>query len=258
MNCSNRLLWPILLGLFACAFVLPASALSPLEAKFETSATFNYNSYAKLLAKYVTADGVLYEKWYANPVDLSELEVFLSSMATVDVKAMSPDEQKAFYINLYNAGMLQAVFRNYPLKSVKRIGLIPFSIFKKDLIQLGDQKLSLDDIEKGILLKEFFDPRIHFAVNCASESCPPLRVEPYNALQLEAQLEEQTRLFAESDRAVRENGKRYAYSELFNWYGDDFIGKHPAKYLNQYRSEPLPTQGEFDWIPYDWSLNTAK
>lgn len=228
-------------------------------AAFVQAAGVDTSRYAQLLEKYVMSTGVAYGQWSNHADDLQALDVVLESWAQVAVDELSAQQRKAFYINLYNAGMLQAVFRHYPLESVKNIGFIPFSIFKKDFIKLGDQRLSLDDIEKGALLEMFTDPRIHFAVNCASESCPPLRAEPYRSADLEEQLDEQTRLFAESDRAARSiRKKRYAYSELFNWYNSDFVGEHPVEYLNQYRSDSLPTGGKFDWIPYDWSLNAAK
>jgi hypothetical protein len=217
------------------------------------------DQYAELLSKYVQPEGVAYEAWFQNTQDVEALDSVLDAWANTDVAALSPDDRKAFYINLYNAGMLQAVFRHYPLESVKDVGLIPFSIFKRDFIHLGDQEMSLDDIEKGTLFKEFPDPRVHFAVNCASESCPPLLAEPYVGAKLDAQLDQQTRLFAESDRAARPSRKqRTAYSELFKWYNDHFPGEHPADYLNQYRSEPLPTDEKFNWISYDWALNAAQ
>ncbi|MGJ8651965.1 MAG: DUF547 domain-containing protein [Opitutaceae bacterium] len=222
-------------------------------------AEVDYAVYEQLLQKYVEPSGVRYEAWMDHSGDVNALNGVLSIWSKVAVDELSEADQKAFYINLYNAGMLQAVFENYPLKSVKNIGLIPFSIFNKNFIYQAGQKLSLDDIEKRILLKDYFDPRIHFAVNCASESCPPLRAEPYCGAKLEAQLDEQTRLFAESVRAVRKNTKgRNAYSELFNWYDGDFPGEHPAQYLNQYRSTSLPVDEQFDWIPYDWSLNEVR
>ena len=220
----------------------------------------NYSEYARLLERYVAEDGVRYEAWADEPADLAALEDFLAAAASVDVDALSRDSQTAFYINLYNGAMLQAVFEHWPVESVKNIGWWPFGIFKKSFIQQGDRKLSLDDVEKGILLKDYFDPRIHFAVNCASESCPPLRAEPFVGERLEAQLEEQTRLFAASRRAARVDRARksVAYSSLFDWYADDFPGSNPAEYLNRYRAEPLPTDFEIGWIPYDWSLNAAE
>lgn len=236
-----------ILGLFA--------SLSLIHANVESS-----HSYADLLQTYVKADGVAYEEWVSNPADVKALDAVLSEWAQVDVAALHASEQKAFYINLYNAAMLQAVLKHYPLKSVKEIGFLPFSIFKKKYISLGGIDVSLDHIEKGILLKEYFDPRIHFAVNCASESCPPLRAEPFIGARLNEQLNEQTRLFAESRRAARMNGKStsIAYSELFKWYADDFGVKSPAEFLNRYRVSKLSESAPVAWIDYDWSLNQSK
>jgi hypothetical protein len=231
-----------------------------LAALTSVHAKVDYASYAELLQKYVEADGLRYAAWVADSNDIKALDRVLSDWAQVQVAQLASKEQKAFYINLYNAGMLQAVLQRYPIKSVKNIGLIPFSIFKKDFIELGGQTLSLDDIEKGILLKDFFDPRIHFAVNCASVSCPPLRAEPYRRESLDAQLDEQTRLFAASDRAARVDStrNRTAYSELFKWYADDFGVENPADFLNHYREGLLPVGFDVTWIDYDWSLNQSK
>lgn len=255
---SHPVYYPIAMTTRTRSVIALMSALSISLFAFSASAEVDYEAYGDLLEQYVTEDGVAYAVWSQNQANVNQLDSVLAAWAQVEVAALSKAEQKAFYINLYNAGMLQAVFKNYPLKSVKHIGLIPFSIFKKDFIHLADEKLSLDDVEKGILLNEYADPRIHFAVNCASRSCPPLRAEPYRSVMLEHQLDEQTRLFAESEHAARKNDKgRYAYSELFNWYDSDFAGKHPAQYLNQYRTEPLPVNQKFGWIAYDWSLNTV-
>jgi|GEM_PF-342089 len=219
----------------------------------------NYSVYAKLLETYVSRTGVKYGAWFNNKSDLKALGNLLIKFAEIDLSDYSKEEQAAFYINLYNAAMLQAVFDNYPLDSVKDIGLLPFSIFRKNFIRQGDRKLSLDDVEKGILLQEFFDSRIHFAVNCASESCPPLLAKPFTAKKLDAQLEAQTRAFAKSARGARVimGKQRIAYSELFKWYQDDFDVESPAEYLNRYREMPLPIGYDTDWIDYDWSLNST-
>ena len=237
----------ILFGL--CAIVASAAA-----------SEVNYSDYARLLERYVADDGVRYQAWADDPADVAALENFLAAAASVDIADLSLPAQKAFYINLYNAAMLQAVFEHWPVKSVETLGPEPFSIFTKPFIEQGNRRLSLDDVEKGILLKDYFDPRIHFAVNCASESCPPLRAEPFVGGRLEAQLEEQTRLFAASRRAARVDhaNKSVAYSSLFDWYADDFPGTNPVEYLNRYRVDPLPTDFETGWIPYDWSLNAAE
>ncbi len=220
----------------------------------------DYTNYARLLDTYVADDGVRYADWVRNEADVAALDQVLESFDETQLDGLSKDAQKAFYINLYNAGMLQAVVDHYPLKSVKGIGFLPFSIFKKKYISLGGNDVSLDHIEKGILLKKYFDPRIHFAVNCASESCPPLRAEPFVGERLNEQLNEQTRLFADSRRAARMNGKSasIAYSELFKWYADDFDVKSPAIFINRYRASKLSESAFVAWIDYDWSLNAAK
>lgn len=220
----------------------------------------DYTAYAQLLNSYVTEDGVDYAAWAEQAADVAALNNFVTQLGQSDLTTLSRSEQKALYINLYNAAMLQAVLEHYPIESVTQIGLIPFRVFKQDFIPLGAEKVSLDTVEKGILLKEFFDPRIHFAVNCASESCPPLRSEPFTGPNLEAQLDEQTRLFANSDRAARvdSKGKTIAFSELFKWYDQDFDGQNPAEYLNRYLAIKLPLNYETDWIDYDWSLNETR
>jgi hypothetical protein len=222
--------------------------------------TPDYSEYNRLLKTYVVGDKVRYEAWVESDEDVAALKAFVEQLSKTDVDSLTESDQAAFYINLYNALMLRTVIDRYPINSVRTIGLLPFSIFKKNLIQLADREVSLDEIEKGILLKDYFDPRIHFAVNCASQGCPPLRAEPFIGNRLNEQLEEQARLFAESTRAaqVDEKKRNAAYSALFKWYAGDFGVDNPANYLNQYRSIPLPTNYTVDWIPYDWTLNDAK
>ncbi len=233
-------------------------AALPLPAVAEGGVP-DYGNYATLLERYVTPDGVRYEQWHSTEEDSRLLDEVLVDFSRVDYQSLPPDEATAFLTNLYNAAMIRAVLDHYPLDSVRSIGILPFSIFRRNWIALNGDKVSLDTIEKEILLKEFGDPRIHFAVNCASESCPPLRAEPFTGARLEDQFQEQTLLFANSSRAARvsANGDSTAYSELFQWYADDFPGDDPALYLNRYRSDPLPIGNQVKWIDYDWSLNEA-
>jgi len=239
----------ILLAAFA---VLSAPALLAFdEQEF-------YQPYAALLAEYVEPSGVDYDVWRGNLAHVRALDNVLAAMAEVDVDALDEDQQQAFYINLYNAAMLQAVLQHYPISSVTDI-LPAFGIFKKKYIEQGDRMLSLDDVEKGILLERWDEPRIHFAVNCASVSCPPLRGEPYYGSKLEQQLDQQTAQFAQSYHAAqtKPGRKKIFVSSLFNWYADDFpVG--PVDYLNRYRDQKLDSGRSIGFIDYDWSLNEAK
>jgi len=219
----------------------------------------DYEQYGNLLEKYVTPAGVLYAEWYESPEDRTALKLIVGEWSMIDPAVLSRPQATAFLINLYNAAMIDMVLDEYPLDSVRDIGFSPFGVFRRDLISLNGEKVSLDEIEKEMLLKDYFDPRIHFAVNCASVSCPALRPEPYRGGELDRQLEEQTRAFAGSPHAARvgPDGGTTFYSELFKWYADDFPGNDPAEYLNRYREETLPVGNEIDWIDYDWSLNEA-
>ena len=217
----------------------------------------DYREYGRLLETYVMPGGVNYDGWHQSALDQVALDNLLAEWSKVDPDSLSRTESTAFLINLYNAVMIDQVLEHYPINSVRDIGLLPFAVFRRDIIALNGEKVSLDEIEKGRLLKDYFDPRIHFAVNCASISCPPLRATPYTGGTLDQQLEEQTRLFAESPHAARigEDGETTYYSELFKWYQDDFPGENPAVYLNRFRDEPLPVENRVGWIDYDWNLN---
>ena len=214
-------------------------------------------AYAALLEKYVLDDGVRYAQWHGNAEDRMALKGVLEQWSTIDPASLDRGGATAFLINLYNAAIIHQVLEHFPLKSVRDIGLMPFALFRQDIVILNGSKVSLDAIEKEKLLEDYFDPRIHFAVNCASVSCPPLRAEPFTAADLERQLNEQSILFANSRRAARviPDTDATAYSELFKWYADDFPGDDPAEYLNRFRDDPLPVGNAIRWISYNWSLN---
>ena len=237
------------------------STAAVLATSHATAATPpDYTEYGRLLATYVEPTGVDYAAWAANEGDVNALDRVLETFAGVNAEGLEPDARMAFYINLYNAGMLQAVFEAYPIDSVTTF-LPDFGIFKKPFILQGGRKLSLDAVEKGILLADYPDePRIHFAVNCASRSCPPLRDEPYTAAKLEAQLEAQTRQFLNSEHGVRLalRERKVYVSALFNWYADDFPGDSPLAYIQPYYEGRLPRRLEVAFMDYDWSLNTPQ
>ena len=241
-----------------CIFIIFLSNLTLYS--FASGAELTaYEDYARLLKTYVKNTGVKYKDWYNNKNDVEALRQVINDFSYVEVESLTGNEQKAFYINLYNAATLQAILDNYPLQSVTEI-LPEFGIFKKKWITLGEAQLSLDEIEKWILLKKFPDARIHFALNCASRSCPPLAATPFRAASLEEQLDKQAKTFAHSKHAVTidNKNKTLKFSQLFQWYANDFGHKKPAIYLNQYRKTPLPEDYKTDWIRYNWSLNTAE
>lgn len=222
----------------------------------------------RLLGAYVSAEGVRYAAWSDNPTDLRALDDCVRDMAHTPVSELrqqdgSGDAELAYWINLYNAATLRLVLSQYPVESIKDIGNLITSAWERNVVKVDGELLSLNAIENEIIRKRFAEPRIHFALNCAARSCPPLRAEAFVADRLDEQLEEQTARFL-SDRgsnSVDESGRLHL-SKIFDWYKSDFretSGSVPAwvkPYLPGFPDRP---PDEVDWKAndYDWSLNEA-
>jgi len=180
----------------------------------------------------------------------------------------------AFWINAYNHFMIAHVLRQARRSgelagSVKDFGTLidPFAVFKRELFNVGGRRLSLDDIEKSILLGEryrqrgWFDARVHFAVNCASVGCPPLRPKPYSAGSIDAELDDNTRRTLASPLHLRIQGDTIHISSLFDWYRADFTVAHDsprafiAAHISPRRAGALRRAGQTELIDYDWRLN---
>ena len=256
-------------------------AITPVSA----AAAFDHRHQAltALLAKHVqwTADG------HASRVDYLGLEAdrpalnsYLQNLAVVsetDFDAWSQPQRMAFLINAYNAWTLELILSGDPdLVSIKDLGSLFTSPWKQSIAPLLGRTRSLDDIEHGLLrgAPDFAEPRIHFAVNCASIGCPALRPEAYTGAELEAQLADQTARFL-SDRSrnrVSAKGDTLQVSKLFDWYADDFTHaasalSPPIGFLANYAAmlsdDPAVQQrvraGELkvEHLDYDWTLNSA-
>lgn len=201
----------------------------------------------------------------------------LSAVSPASYGAWSKAQQLAFLINAYNAFTVELILTKYPaLKSIKDLGSLFSSPWKPKWIALLGDTVSLDDIEHGMLRARgrYDDPRIHFAVNCASVGCPMLREEAYAGERLEAQLDEQTRRFLSDRTRNRWNGQRgrLEVSKIFDWYGEDFrLGHRGIRSLAAFlaghaerladdeaaRARVRSGQVEMDFLAYDWSLNDA-
>ncbi|MEO7723460.1 MAG: DUF547 domain-containing protein, partial [Chthoniobacterales bacterium] len=164
--------------------------------------------YTNLLGKYVTSSGVKYAAWKNNPADMQGLQQVVDGIAQEKVSGLSKKEQLAFYINAYNAWILHEALGKYPTKSVKDL---LFTFFTGQRIKVAGEEMSFNHLEKDIIRPKFNEPRVHFALNCASRSCPPLNPEPFRADQLDAQLEKLAVGFVNSPRGVDYNpGKKTA------------------------------------------------
>lgn len=207
------------------------------------------------------------------------LAAYLAHLARVsraEFDAWSPDEQLAFLINAYNAATVQLITAGPPeLGSIKELGSLLRSPWKKVFVALLDEQRSLDEIEHGLIRGSgrYPDPRIHFAVNCASIGCPPLREEAYRGASLDAQLEDQTQRFLADRARNRARAEALELSPVFDWYADDFAqGWRGQPDLRAFLAHYAAALGldaaaaadlragrlELDFLDYDWALNSSQ
>ena len=206
------------------ATILIISGFNIHSSEFDHS----YKSFQRVLDKFVVSQGpqttVKYGELKSNSL---ELETFLSKISQVKIEAYdtwTSNQKLAFLINAYNAYTLKLIINHYPVKSIKDIGSFFSSPWKKEFFNLFGKKTNLDHIEHGLIRKNFKEPRIHFAVNCASLGCPSLAKKVYTGESLERQLEEAAKNFLTNPNRNRLDLKKKTLylSKIFDWYGDDF------------------------------------
>lgn len=215
----------------------------------------------ELTKKNVAENGdVNYKAFIQDSIKLNTYLALLSDGAP-NPKTWTKEDQIAYWINAYNAFTVQLIIRNYPLKSIKEIGgKLPFINSSWDIkfITLGGEKMDLNNIEHGILRKDFVEPRVHFALNCASVSCPKLRNEAYTAAKLEAQLTDQAKAFInDPSRNKIGDGQTIKISKLFTWFEGDFKKTAPnvPAFLSKYSKVKVNEKADIDYLDYNWNLN---
>ena len=215
--------------------------------------------YAELLRKYVK-NGIVNYQGFKN--DEENLDQYLKVLEKTDTKTLSRNEQFAFYVNAYNAWTIKLILSGYPgIKSIKDLGSLFKSPWKKKICRIDGKIITLDDIEHNILRPRFKDPRVHFAINCAAKSCPPVRSEPYRGGELDQQLDEMTRAFINDLENNRLEDHTLYVSSIFKWFKEDF-NKDIIGFFLKYAKGDLKEQLEarrgkikVKYLDYDWSLN---
>ncbi len=220
------------------------------EKDFEIPTHGEWN---KLLEKYVTNEGNVNYKKFSG--DITALNGYLDQLAKMfPTKNWPQEERMAYYINLHNAATVKLIIENYPVKSIKHIK----SPWVKKRVLIGDKMFSLGNIEHQILRK-MNDARIHFAINCASFSCPKLLNVAYTADKLEQQLQQVTLEFINDPGRNQISSNNVQLSEIFKWYKSDFTNNGSLiEYVNQYAKSPILATTKIEYLNYDWSLNEAK
>ena len=239
-----------------CLLLLCLALAAPARA----AARVDDALYAGLLARHVHAGMVDYSGLKAEE---ATLDAYLEALERTEPATLDLEGRKAFYINAYNAWTLKLILSAYPgVKSIRDLGGVFSGPWSRKLVRLSGRLLTLDEVEHGILRKPpFRDPRIHFAVNCASRSCPPLRSEPYAGERLDEQLDAAARDFINTPGNTVVEGDLVWVSRIFDWYGEDF-GDAPLDFVRRYarnglleRLDALGDRARVRFLNYNWSLN---
>jgi hypothetical protein len=218
-----------------------------------------------ILSRYVSQDGLVS---YKELKEDKEFNRYIEYLSTADTdKLPSNDHRLAFWINAYNAFVLKGVIDEYPIKSVLDVGWLPHSFFIRKTFKTQHGNITLRELENKKLREVFQEPRVHFAINCASMSCPKLLTESYKAGKLEEQFETQATSFInDKSKNYLDKENRILYlSSIFKWYKDDFIqnGEKTEAYIARYLN---PDDAEFirnnkvtiRYLDYNWGLNEQK
>lgn len=233
-----------------------------LMAAGETVYGSIHQGWSELLGRHVQDGAVDYQGFKKDEAALDRYLVLLAMTNPADL----PEKARlALYINLYNASTVKLILDHFkdgkPPASIKKIGGLFSSPWKLSFVRIGGRVLSLDEVEHGIIRRQFREPRIHFAVNCASRSCPPLLPEAYEGERIDGQLEKSTRNFLADQAQNYLDGSTLYLSAIFKWYGADF-GNDPASFVRMHSTGTLKEQlaaigrdVTVKYLDYDWSLN---
>ena len=229
---------------------------------------FDHTALDDLLNRFVAVDDVGasrvdYAAWRASPADRAALDSYLDSLQAVHPASLTRDEQFVFWVNLYNAETLRVVLAHRPTRSILFIRPTWLSLgpWNARRLRVDGLRLSLSDVENRILRPGFADPRVHYALNCASTGCPTLRPRAWVALNLDAELDAAARAMINRPDHVRLKRGKIVLSRIFKWYRRDFgasdaeVIAHIAAHANDALQDQLACHDEIGGYQYDWSLN---
>jgi Protein of unknown function, DUF547 len=225
----------------------------------------SYAAWTALVKKHVDNQGMVDYQGFIK--DSLELRAFLAVLSSDPPgPEWSSEDQIAYWLNAYNAFTIKLIVDHYPIKSIKDLGPKHQIIFintpwDKKFFKIGDRTMTLNTIEHRILRQDFKEPRIHFALNCASMSCPKLRREAYEGKQLNEQLTDQAKDFLRDKKRNEVDARKPKLSAIFDFYGKDmrkWSGKTLVGFINQYSPVPISEDADIEFLDYDWSLNEQK
>lgn len=237
----------------------------------ENSLRVDHSSWQNWLQKYVQqgSDGINYVAYKTvSEADKKQIASYISGLEKIKITQHNRAEQRAFWINLYNALTVELILRHYPVDSIRDIDISPgfFSSgpWQKKLLMIEKQPLSLDDIEHRILRPIWQDPRIHYAVNCASIGCPNLSKEAFRSDNTDALLTDGAIAYINHPRGVSVKDGELSLSSIYKWFRGDFgksdqeIINHLMQYAAPALKQTLSSMSEIDEYQYDWNLNESE
>jgi hypothetical protein len=228
----------------------PQPKSTPQPTPTLTTPTQTHKPWTQLLTQHVSASGKVDYKGFIQSKE--QLNQYLESLASqTPTQTWSRNEAMAYWINAYNAFTVKLIIDNWPVSSIRDIhNGDPWNV---KWIELEGKKYSLNQIENDILRPRYGDARIHFAVNCAAKSCPPLLNRAFTSEQLNAQLDQQARSFINSTQYNSISPQSIQVSKIFDWYAADF--GNLIDYLNQYSNTTIRSGAKVSFLEYDWGLN---
>lgn len=251
---------------YVVAMVLPL-ALTLFAFQWAIAKDFDHSLFDQILKRYVDDKGLIDYNGIGRDHRFAQ---YMDSLKGADPRILTVDGQLAFWINAYNAVIIDRVIKRKPKKSVRET-LIPgiwtsTKIFTRRKNVVANKKISPDDIEHEILRKEFHDPRIHFAIVCASLGCPPLPRIAYTEKNVQARLEEEAEKYLNSSRGTRiDRAENTLFlSKIFDWFKSDFVDKSGSvmnfirPYLRKEVLDFLERKPKIGFIHYDWAVNAKE
>jgi len=228
--------------------------------------TIDHQLWSDFLSRYVSPniDGINRVEYSAvSKDDFVSLKSYIADLSEVEISLYDHDEQRAFWINLYNALTVREILDHYPVSSIREIrsGFFTAGPWQKELVKVENTALRLDDIEHRILRPIWRDPRLHYAVNCAALGCPNLQSAAFTAANAEQLLERGAREFINHPRAVTVARGKLRVSSIYDWFEEDFgnselgVIEHLKQYAKPELLAEIGTRTRIDGNFYDWALN---
>ena len=241
--------------------ILLLSGCGTFETPSSDAQSFSHEIWNDLLEEHVSDEGwVDYKAFRKDTIALQKYLDLLSNNPPNE-KTWSKKEQLAYWINAYNAFTVKLIVDNYPLKSITELHPKPYipmvnTVWHKKFFKIGENSMNLDAIEHKILRKKFTEPRIHFAIVCASYSCPKLRNEAFTEAKLSEQLTDQTFSFINDSKRNIIKKDKVELSKIFKWFKGDFTKNGSLiSFLNKYSKVKIDENTSVGHMKYNWSLN---